>query len=87
MSGAVKESIARRLKHHTKDNHGNRWNRFLWFGIDGVNQDGTIHKVNSFSVKIDDVAKAMEVIVIEGAEPAHNKRGGDYLKGWEYKQL
>lgn len=84
---AVKESIAKRLRQHTKDRHCTRWNRFSWFGIDGVNQNGTIHKVNTFNVKIDDVAKAMEAIVIEGAEPVHNKRGGDYLKGREYKQL
>ncbi len=84
---AVKESIAKRLKHHTKDKFCNRWNRFSWFGIDSVNQNGTIHKVNTFSVKIDDVAKALEAIVIEGAEPPCNKRGGDYLKGREYKQL
>lgn len=83
---AVKESIAKRLKHHTKDRLCNRWNRFSWFGIDGVNQNGTIRKVNTFSVKSDDVVKALEAIVIEGAEPLHNKRGGDYLKGREYKQ-
>lgn len=83
---AVKESIAKRLKHHTKDKHSNRWTQFSWFGIDGVNQNGTIRKVNTFSVKIDDVAKALEAIVIEGAEPPCNTRGGDYLKGREYKQ-
>ena len=83
---AVKESIAKRLKHHTKDKHCTRWNRFSWFGIDGVNPNGEIHKVNTFSVGIDDVVKAMEAIVIEGAEPLCNKRGGDYLKGREYAQ-
>ncbi len=84
---AVKESIAKRLKHHTKDKHCNRWNHFSWFGIDGVNQNGTIRKVNTFNVKIDDVAKALEAIVIEGADPRHNTRGGDYLKGREYTQI
>ena len=84
---AVKESIAKRLKQHTKDKKlCTRWNRFSWFGIDGVNQNGTIRKVNTFSVGIDDVAKAVEAIVIEGAEPLCNKRGGDYLKGREYAQ-
>lgn len=84
---AVKDSIAKRLRDHTKDRHCTRWNRFSWFGIDGVNQNGTIHEVNTFSVTIDDVTKAMEAHVIEGAELQNNKRGGDYLKGREYKQL
>ncbi|WP_304719569.1 HTH domain-containing protein [uncultured Alistipes sp.] len=84
---AVDESIAKRLKHHTKDKLCNLWNNFSWFGIDGVNQNGTIRKVNTFSVKIDDVAKALEAIVIEGTAPPCNKRGGDYLKGREYKQI
>ena len=84
---AVDESIAKRLKHHTKDKLCNLWNNFSWFGIDGVNQNGTIRRVNTFSVKIDDVAKALEAIVIEGTTPPCNKRGGDYLKGREYTQL
>ena len=84
---AVKESIAKRLKQHTKDKHSTCWNRFSWFSFDGVNQNGTIRKVNTFSVGIDDVAKAVEAIVIEGAEPHRNGRGGDYLKGRKYTQL
>ena len=84
---AVKESIAKRLKHHTKDKHSTCWNQFSWFSFDGVNQNGTIRKVNTFSVGIDDVAKAVEAIVIEGAEPHRNTRGGDYLNGREYTQL
>ena len=84
---AVKESIAKRLKHHIKDKHGNRWTQFSWFGINGVNQNGTIRKVNTFSVGIDDVAKALEAIVIEGVDPHHNNHGGDYLKGRKYTQI
>ena len=84
---AAKESIAKRLKHHTKDRHSTCWNRFSWFSFDGVNQNGTIHKVNKFSVGIDDVAKAVEAIVIEGVDPHRNGRGGDYLKGRKYTQI
>ena len=84
---AVKESIAKRLKQHTKDKHCNRWNNFSWFSFDGVNQNGTIHKVNKFSVGLNDVAKAMEAIVIEGVDPHRNTRGGDYLKGRKYTQI
>lgn len=39
---AVRESIAKRLKHHTKDKLCNHWDRFSWFGIDGENQNDTI---------------------------------------------
>lgn len=84
---AVKESIAKRLRQHTKDKLCDCWNRFSWFGIDGVNQNGSIRKINTFSVKSDDVAKALEAIVIESAKLPHNKRGGDYLKGREYTQI
>lgn len=84
---AVKESIAKRLRQHTKDKHCNRWNNFSWFSFDGVNQNGTIRKVNTFSVGIDDVAKAVEAIVIEGVDPYRNGRGGDYLKGRKYTQI
>lgn len=84
---AIKNGLGERLRNHTKDRHANRWNRFSWFGIDGVNQTGSIHKVNTFSVEIADVANALEAVMIEGLEPRQNRKSGNYFDGAEYAQV
>lgn len=83
---AIKQSILQRLVQHTKNRLATRWNRFSWFGIDKINSDGKIIKLdNSITTSIDNLANALEGILIEGLEPRQNRRQGDNF-GFEYYQ-
>lgn len=83
---AIANGLGERLRNHTKDRHANRWNRFSWFGIDGVNQNGSIHTANKFNVNINDIANALEAVMIEGLEPRQNRKSGNYFEGAKYAQ-
>lgn len=83
---AISEGLLSKLKTHTQDRLANRWNRFSWFGIHGVNQNGSIHKVKTFNVTITDVANALEAVLVEGLEPRQNRCNYDYFNGIEYSQ-
>ena len=83
---AISEGLLSKLKTHTQDRLANRWNRFSWFGIHGVNQNGSIHKVKTFNVTITDVANALEAVLVEGLEPRQNRCNYDYFNGFEYSQ-
>lgn len=84
---AISVGLLSKLKTHTQDRLANRWNRFSWFGIYGVNQSGSIHKVHTFSsAKINDIADALEAVLIEGLEPRQNRDNFAYFNGAEYSQ-
>lgn len=84
---AISVGLLNKLKTHTQDRLANRWNRFSWFGIYGVNQSGSIHKVNTFSfAKINDIADALEAILVEGLEPRQYRDNYAYFNGAEYSQ-
>lgn len=83
---ALKTPIFKRLKDHTKDRLSGRWNRFSWYSIDGIDQEGNIVKADKqFSVNIEDLINAFEGIMIESMEPPQNRRQGDNF-GDEYIQ-
>lgn len=83
---AIDSPIVKRLKDHTRDRLSGRWNRFSWFGVDGINPDGTVSKAEDISsIRLSDLANAMEGIMIEGLEPRQNRKQGDQF-GDEYLQ-
>ena len=83
---ALKTPILKRLKDHTKDRLSGRWNRFSWFSVDGINQDGTIAMTdNKFPISLDDLINALEGIMIECMETSQNRKQGDDF-GDEYIQ-
>ncbi len=83
---ALEQPIIKRLKDHTKDRMSGRWNRFSWFGIDGVSPDGTITTVNdTITVNVGDLINAFEGLLIEGLEPRQNRKQGNKF-GDEYIQ-
>ena len=83
---AVDQPILKRLVQHTKNRLATRWNRFSWFGIDGVSALGKIEKIdNLINTDIYSLANALEGILIEGLEPRQNRRQGDDW-GFEYYQ-
>lgn len=84
---ALDSPIVKRLKDHTRDRLSGRWDRFSWFGLDGVNPDGSIVKVGDiFSVNISDLINSLEGILIEGLEPRQNRKQGNKF-GDEYIQV
>lgn len=83
---ATDRPILKRLIEHTKNRLATRWNRFSWFGIDGVNSKGEVVKTgDSVHTDIHILANALEGILIEGIEPRQNRRQGDNF-GFEYYQ-
>ena len=84
--GQATDSILKRLIQHTKNRLATRWNRFSWFGIDGVGENGKIVRIDSTVVTdVNTLVDALEGILIEGLEPRQNRRQGDNF-GFEYYQ-
>jgi hypothetical protein len=84
--GRAIDTLSARLKAHTTDRVGGRWDRFSWFGLRSVDPSG---KLSDFKVpwSQDVVVETMEAILIESLEPPLNRRRGDNLSGIEYIQV
>jgi len=74
-----------RLYEHTMDRMSVRWDRFSWFGLLPVSDDG---KLESLPKKYDaaKLIPALEAILIEALEPRQNRKRGDDLSAVEYIQ-
>jgi hypothetical protein len=67
------------LKQHTTDRLNGRWDRFSWFGVFPVTEDGSLNSNANFSgIMVPTVIAAMEAVLIEALEPRQNRRGGDW---------
>jgi hypothetical protein len=77
--------LGRRLYEHTVDRLSSRWDRFSWFGILPVKDDGTLDgQPESFSAS--KLIPALEAILIEALEPRQNRKRGDDLSAVEFIQ-
>lgn len=77
--------LGRRLFEHTSDRMSSRWDRFSWFGLLPVSDQGVLGALPSTF----DAAKlipALEAILIEALEPRQNRKRGDDLAAVEYIQ-
>jgi len=77
--------LGRRLYEHTSDRMSSRWDRFSWFGLLPVSEQGKLGGLPS----VFDAAKlipALEAILIEALEPRQNRKRGDDLAAVEYIQ-
>jgi hypothetical protein len=77
--------IGQRLYEHTKDRLQARWNRFSWFGLLRVTEDGRLVEAQA-TLSLDLVAVTLEAVLIEGLEPRQNRRRGDGFNATEYLQ-
>jgi len=85
---ATDQSLGRRLQQHTSDRHAGRWDRFSWFGVYPVEENGTLKTSADFSnVDIDIVIATMEAVLIEGLEPRQNRKRGDDFQAIEFLQV
>ena len=84
--GRASDTLAARLKAHTTDRLGGRWDRFSWFGLRSVTEDAQL-AVPASSWKHHDVVDTMEAVLIECLEPSKNRRGGDRFADVEFLQV
>lgn len=77
--------LGKRLYEHTADRLSTRWDRFSWFGLLPVSEEGELGKLpeNYIANKI---VPALEAILIEALEPRQNRKRGDDLSAVEYLQ-
>ncbi len=79
-----------RLKHHESDRLWNRWVSFSWFGVRGVNQNGTLSSHDTiekvFKTNGSLLLNEFEAILIEAMEPKLNRQGACWNDAVEYFQ-
>ena len=82
---ATQQSIWRRLAQHTSDRLMGRWQRFSWFGIRPVGEDGKLGSVAAGTITPKRLISTLEALLIEALEPRQNRAGSSY-SGEEYIQ-
>ena len=80
------QTIGQRLLQHNSDRLNGRWDRFSWFGVLPVNEDGSLGEAAGPGLGVDDLISAMEALLIEAVEPPQNRRRGDHTTDVEYLQ-
>lgn len=76
-----------RLKQHTTDRLNGRWDRFSWFGVYGVTEEGALARNHSESFSLENLIVTMEALLIEGLEPPQNRKRGDDFRAVEFLQV
>lgn len=82
---SVDRAIGLRLYEHTKDRLRARWNRFSWFGLLPVSEQGTLGAA-TIPKESDAWIHTMEALLIEVIEPPLNRRRGDDIDWAEFIQ-
>ena len=82
---AIDRTLGKRLYEHTVDRLSGRWNRFSWFGLLEVSQEGDLRE-SALKASLSLLVSTMEAILIETLEPPQNRKRGDDLSGLEYIQ-
>lgn len=82
---SVDRPLGRRLFEHTIDRLASRWNRFSWFGLLDVNDEGQLIDV-PLRVSTPTLIATLEALLIETLEPPQNRKRGDDFSVVEYIQ-
>lgn len=83
--GRASDTLFVRLKAHTVDRLGGRWDRFSWFGLRSVGPDGKLAEPSVAWTHLV-VIETLEALLIESLEPPLNRKRGDNFSGVEYLQ-
>ena len=75
---SVDRPLGKRLYEHTVDRLGSRWNRFSWFGLLGVTQEGNLRE-SPLNSSLAVLVNTLEALLIEALEPPQNRKRGDDL--------
>ena len=85
---AIEQTLGQRLKNHTTDRLGGRWDRFSWFGFYPVSENGKLNlEIKSKEFTIQNLGDILESILIESIEPRQNRKQGSLFYGLEYLQV
>jgi hypothetical protein len=84
---AIDQPIGKRLLAHTTDRLNGRWNRFSWFGILPVTEDGQIRERIDVPTSLEAIITLMEALLTEAIEPPLNRKRGDDIQAMEYIQI
>lgn len=82
---SIDRPLGRRLYEHTSDRLGSRWNRFSWFGLSAVTEEGHLNEVG-FNASLPGLIATLEALLIEALEPPQNRKRGDDFSVNEYIQ-
>lgn len=82
---SVDRPMGRRLYEHTIDRLGSRWNRFSWFGLLSVTDQGALIE-SPLKVTLPSLIATLEALLIEALEPPQNRKRGDDFTVMEYIQ-
>ena len=82
---SIDRPLGKRLFEHTVDRLGSRWNRFSWFGLLDVTNDGNLREVRA-NASLAVLVATLEALLIEALEPPQNRKRGDDFSAIEYIQ-
>ena len=77
--------LYQRLSKHDSDADKGPWDRFSWFGLIPVDDDGELAERHG-EMSIEDEVTMMEALLIRVLTPPNNKKGGDGM-GVQYLQV
>lgn len=83
---SIDRPMGDRLFEHTQDRLRGRWNRFSWFGVLSVKDDGVLGEMES-SFSSEKLMETFEAVLIEVLEPPLNRKRGDGFSAIEYLQV
>ncbi|OYZ57715.1 MAG: hypothetical protein B7X81_06430 [Hydrogenophilales bacterium 17-61-76] len=81
----IDRPLGKRLYEHTIDRLGSRWNRFSWFGLLDVTQEGNLRET-TLNASLAALVSTLEALLIEALEPPQNRKRGDDFSAVEYIQ-
>lgn len=84
--GRASDTLYARIKAHTTDRLGGRWDRFSWFGLKDVSDQGELEAPADAWTHIS-VVETIEALLIESLEPPLNRKRGDNFSSAEYLQV
>ena len=82
---SIDRPLGKRIYEHTIDRLGSRWNRFSWFGLLDVTQEGNLRET-ALNTSLASLVGTLEALLIEALEPPQNRRRGDDFSAIEYIQ-
>lgn len=82
---SINRPLGRRLYEHTQDRLRGRWDRFSWFGLLSVTEEGRLEEKEILPT-VDTIISTLEALLIEGLEPTQNRKRGDDFNAIEYLQ-
>ena len=81
------QPLGKRLYQHVSDRLNGRWDRFSWFGVYSVQDDGILSEVENANFDLNSLIVTMEALLIEGLEPPQNRKRGDEFRAIEFIQV